>query len=189
MSKNDTSVRSIGTDRSITPQFNIPVHDEARLRALANELAKDIMEAPDILKSLGIEFEEYETIKETRAFKELYIQALAEWQSAANTQKRVKLKAATAVEAALPTFWKDFNNPNENLNARVGLLTTLAKIGGLGQGETADRVALPGQTFKLEIHLSGKDEPLTIVSGATATEEMRVYKEEEEGFNAFEEDP
>jgi hypothetical protein len=160
---------------------------EGRLRALANELAKDILDAPDILKSLNMGFDEYEIIKETRAFKELYTQALAEWQSAANTQKRAKLKAATLVETALPTFWKDFNNPDENLNARVGLLTTLAKIGGLGQSENVERAALPGQTFKLEIHLSGKDEPLTIVSGEVTA---RGEPEGEEGeFNAFEEEP
>jgi hypothetical protein len=171
----------IAPGKDLTPQFSVPVHEEARLRALANELAKDILEPPDILKSLGIEFEEYENIKETRAFKDLYIQALAEWQSAANTQKRVKLKAATAVEAALPTFWKDFNNPSENLNARVGLLTTLAKIGGLGQSDVAERAALPGQTFKLEIHLSGKDEPLTIEATARGRDDV--------DFDAFEEDP
>ena len=96
--------------RAVVPQFDMPAAEEGKLRALVIELAKDILEPEEILSSLGISWDEYDQIKETRAFRELYTQALTEWKSAANTQKRVKLLAATTVEAALPTFWKDFNN-------------------------------------------------------------------------------
>lgn len=144
------------------PFFEMPTIEEAKLRSLAIELAKDILEPEDILKQLGLTINDYDVIKTTRAFRELYTQALTEWKSAANTQKRVKLLAATTVEAALPTFWKDFNDPQEPLGTRVSLLNALAKIGGLGLPEQSERQALPGQTFKLEIHLADRQETITI---------------------------
>lgn len=169
--------------RDMTPHFDIPVAEEARLRALATELAKDILEPEEILQSLGLSLSDYEVIKSTRAFRELYTQALTEWKSAANTQKRVKLLSATTVEAALPTFWKDFNNPTEALSSRVALLNALAKIGGLGQNENAERAALPGQTFRLEIHLNDRQETITINSRQVDEIEGEIADEE---FDPFE---
>lgn len=171
------------------PYFNMPAAEEGKLRSLAIELAKDILEPEDILNSLGLTLGDYEEIKNTRAFRELYTQALTEWKSAANTQKRVKLLAATTVEAALPTFWKDFNSPTETLSSRVSLLTALAKIGGLGQPEPAEKVALPGQSFKLEIHLNDRQETITISGEAlepsTIDSQGEELEEEEEEFDPF----
>ena len=74
-----------------TPAFTPMVYhiDEQRLRQLANEMAKDIVEPEEILKSLNFTSHEYEEIRETRAYKQMYTEALAEWQGAGNTQKRV----------------------------------------------------------------------------------------------------
>lgn len=187
-SSRDVSVRNISTHNATTPIFDIPVAEEARLKALAVELAKDILEPEEILESLGISWGEYDQIKETRAFRELYTQALAEWKSAANTQKRVKLLAATTVEAALPTFWKDFNNPQESLGTRVSLLNALAKIGGLGQSDPMERSALPGQVFKLEIHLQDRKEMITIQAPTIDSQDdlEEVEDRQEDGFDPFE---
>jgi hypothetical protein len=171
--------------KDVTPHFNISPIEEAKLRSLAIELAKDILEPEEILSSLDLSLSDYEDIKNTRAFRELYTQALTEWKSAANTQKRVRLLAATTVEAALPTFWKDFNSTTEPLTARVGLLNALAKVGGLGQTEMGDRVALPGQTFKLEIHLADREETITINS-SVSEEVKEIEDESEEEFDPFE---
>lgn len=166
------------------PAFEMPAAEESKLRTLATELAKDILEPEQILKNLHITATQYDAIKDTRAFRYMYAQACAEWTSAANTQKRVKLLAASTVEAALPTFWNDFNNANEPLNARVGLLQTLAKIGGLGIPDPAERTpGGPGQIFKLEIHLSGKEEPITIEASSVDT-----YAEDDE-WDSFDAEP
>lgn len=176
--------------RQVTPvpYFDMSTVEEATLRTLAIELAKDILEPEQILGNLGLSLGAYDVIKNTRAFKELFTQALTEWKSAANTQKRVKLLAATTVEAALPTFWADFNNPQEALATRVALLNALAKIGGLGQQEQSERAALPGQTFKLEIHLADRRETITI-NAPTIDSQRETWDDEsaEDGeFDPFE---
>jgi hypothetical protein len=171
------------------PAFNLPVEEESKLRTLATELAKDILEPEQILNNLHISHEQYDAIKETRAFRYMYAQACAEWNSAANTQKRIKLLAASTVEAALPIFWSDFNNANETLNARVGLLQTLAKIGGLGVPDPSERVAGgPGQTFKLEIHLSNRQEPITILASSNEASNTTIDSYDDD-WDSFEAEP
>lgn len=143
--------------------------DEAKLRQLAVELAKDIHRPDEILESLGLTDEDYQALKDTRAFKSMYHTALAEWSSAGNTQKRAKLKAAAMTEEVLPMFYADIEERKETLTARVALLNTLAKIGGLGQPEPLPPGGGNGQLFKLEIHLQGRVDPIII--DATAHEE------------------
>ena len=136
--------------------------DENKLRQLAVELARDIHEPEEILKSLGLTEEDYQAIKDTRAFQAMFNAASAEWNAASNTQKRAKLKAAAMTEEALEFFWADIQEHKENLNARVGLLNTLARIGGLGNPEPVNINPSGGQFFKLEIHLQGRDSPIVI---------------------------
>lgn len=136
--------------------------DEERLRQLAVELARDIHEPNIILNNLGLSEDDYQAIKDTRAFKAMYNAALAEWNAAGNTFKRAKLKAAAITEEILPTFYQDIQERKETLNARVGLLQTLAKIGGLGNPEPVAPGGGNHQFFKLEIHLQGRQSPIII---------------------------
>jgi len=136
--------------------------DEDRLRQLAVELARDIHEPNAILKHLGLSEDDYNVIKDTRAFKNMYNLALGEWNAASNTPKRVKLKAAAMTEEILPLFYADITERKESLNARVGLLQTLSKIGGLGNPEPLPPGGGNHQFFKLEIHLQGRKDPIVI---------------------------
>jgi hypothetical protein len=151
--------------------MNAPI-DEVKLRQLAQDLARDIKPSNDVLKDLGISEVEYEAIKNTRAFKAFYDAASVEWNAAGNTQKRAKLKAAAMVEETMHLFYPDITNRTEPLNARVGLLQTLAKIGGLGQQETATGISGGnGQFFKLEIHLNGREAPI-VIDGQASSEQL-----------------
>lgn len=136
--------------------------NELLLRQLAVELAKDIHNPQEILKGLGLTEDDYQAIKDTRAFKAMFLAASAEWNAAGNTQKRAKLKAAAMTEEALEMFWADIQERKETLNARVGLLNTLARIGGLGNPDPVANVGGNGQSFKLEIHLQGRTAPIII---------------------------
>jgi hypothetical protein len=136
--------------------------DEDRLRQLAVELARDIHEPKAILQHLGLSEDDYNVIKDTRAFKNMYNLALGEWNAASNTPKRVKLKAAAMTEEILPLFYADITERKESLNARVGLLQTLSKIGGLGNPEPLPPGGGNHQFFKLEIHLQGRKDPIVI---------------------------
>jgi hypothetical protein len=134
---------------------------EDKLRQLAVDLARDIRPADAILRELDISSSQYEDIKHTRAFRAMFDAASIEWNAAGNTPKRAKLKAAMMTEEVLPLFMDDIRERKESLTARVALLNTLAKIGGLGQPEPITNAG-SGQFFKLEIHLQGKASPIVI---------------------------
>jgi hypothetical protein len=158
--------------------------EEQKLRHLATELAKDIADPADVLKALELTDADYQFIKDTRAFKVMYQAALAEWHGAGNVQKRVKFKSAAMIEEVLPVFYQDITNPESPLSAKVELLKTIAKFGSIGNPEPV----LPGnngQFFKLEIHLSGKPDPI-VVGGPTIegelTESRLVEGEEYDEF-------
>jgi hypothetical protein len=149
--------------------------DEDRLRQLAVELARDIHEPNAILKHLGLSEDDYNVIKDTRAFKNMYNLALGEWNAASNTPKRVKLKAAAMTEEVLPLFYADIAERKESLTARVSLLQTLSKIGGLGNPEPLPPGGGNHQFFKLEIHLQGRKDPIVIDGQPlTASSDMDV---------------
>lgn len=152
--------------------------DEWKLRQLAVEMARDIKETPEILKALGITQQSFEILKDTRAFRAMYNEALSEWSAAGNTQKRVKLKAAATVEAVLHEFYTDMKDKTEPLSARTELLKTMARIGGLGNPEPITNKG-PGQFFKLEIHLDGKRDPIIIEANTDEGSEQDYRLEEE----------
>ena len=147
--------------------LNVKFEDENRLRLLALELAKGIEDPSEILKKLEWSEEDYNEIKESRIFKAMLNQYIQEWRGAGNTQKRVKLKSAVNIEAALPDFYAAMINPNEPLMARVKTLEVLGKLGGLGNSEPiVGPVGGNGQYFKLEIHMD-RDRPPIIIDGGT----------------------
>jgi hypothetical protein len=150
--------------KSIYP-MDLVFLEEPKLRMLAIEMAKDIADPLEILRALNISHVDYELIKESRAFKTMYNAALAEWTSAGNTQKRVKFKAAAAVEEVLAQFHDDMKNKEQPLSARVELLKTMARFGAIGNQEPLSTNS--GQFFKLEIHLDGKKEPIVVNGGRT----------------------
>lgn len=164
---------------NFAPSFSPMIYqpDEHKLRQLANEMAKDIIEPIDVLKSLGVTPDQFEDIKDTRAYRQMYAEALAEWQGANNTQKRVKLKAAATVEVVIHEFYRDLRNNTETLSARTELLKTLARIGGLGNPEPIQQKNM-GQFFKLEIHIDGKQSPIIIGGEAIALTETSLAASE-----------
>lgn len=152
---------SENNQKSISPIEQVLL-EEQKLRMLAIEMAKDIADPLEVLRALGLTYIDYQIVKESRAFKTMYNAALVEWTSAGNTQKRVKFKAAAAVEDVLDVFYDEMKNKETPLSSRVELLKTMARFGGIGNEEAA----LPnnGQFFKLEIHLDGKKDPIIVAS-------------------------
>jgi hypothetical protein len=156
-------------EKQVITTLNVNLEDENRLRFLALELAKGIEEPEIILKRLGWNEDDYDEIKQSRVFKAMLRTYSEEWQGASNTQKRVRLKSAVNIEAALPDFYTAMINPNEPLMARVKTLEILGKLGGLGGSETIagqNGVGGNGQYFKLEIHMD-RDRPPIIIDGGT----------------------
>jgi hypothetical protein len=140
--------------------FNLTVDDEQRLHQLAAGLAKDVEDTDALLARLGFTRDDYSELTETRAFKSMLNQALAEWEGASNTHKRIKLKAAINIEQALPSFYQAMVSDKEPLSSKVKAFEVVSRVAGLGNAE-----ALPpggGQFFKLEINLGSGRAPLII---------------------------
>jgi hypothetical protein len=147
----------------ISPYSHV-LSEEQKIRLLAVEMAKNIIEPLEIMEKLGISQLEFDALKSTHAFQTMYQAALIEWLSAGNTQKRVKFKSAAITEDALAIFYDDIKNKSEPLSSRVELLKTLARFGGIGAVEPPPPGG-NGQFFKLEIHLSGSKTPIIVGSG------------------------
>ena len=142
---------------------------DQKLRLLAHEIVQNIRDAPDVLSQHGVSEEQYAELAETATFKAMLRQAAAEWDAVGNTHERVRLKSATLIEQALPDMYAELTDKKEPLSSRVGLLTQLSRISGLGQ--QAPITQGKGNVFKLEINLSGrKSEPKTITIESSAVE-------------------
>src|SRR5262252_451989 len=68
---------------------------------LAREVAMDILPLTDVLKLHQISSEDWATIQENPRFKQMFEQMVREWNSAASTRERVRIKAATGLESQL----------------------------------------------------------------------------------------
>jgi hypothetical protein len=137
--------------------------DEKRLRELATGIARAIEDPQGVIKRLGFTPGDYEELADTRMFKQMLGEAIAEWQGAANTHKRIKMKAAVSIEEALPSFYTAMTNAKEPLSSKVKALEVVARIGGLGNPEIQAPGA--GQFFKLEINLGQGIAPMVLANG------------------------
>lgn len=118
---------------------------ERTLLSLTREIAMDVREIEDILKSHGIDRNQFENISKTSRFQRLLTDQLRAWESAGNTEERVKIKMLSSVEESLPEMHARLHDTKEPLSAKVELLKTLMKGSGVGavQGEnTADKVSI-----------------------------------------------
>ena len=136
---------------------------EYKIIALAQEIAKAITPIDELLTSLDISEEEWVYISKTKVFNDVLTNCSAEWNSATNTHKRAKLKAAAVIEKALPMFFNDMTSQHQKLADRAKVLEVISRVAGLG---ATDAAAVPtGNTFKLQINFAGQPaEPLTLYS-------------------------
>jgi hypothetical protein len=129
---------------------NLPAFRENKVVALARELAMDINEMDDILKMYQISEDEFEQLKADPAFQTVFDATLVEWQAATNTEKRVKVKAASSVENSLLNLHAAANDKNQPLNHRVLALQFISKMAGLAEPETKGPT---GNGFSITINM------------------------------------
>lgn len=136
--------------------------DEKRLRDLAAGLVRGIEEPETVLARCGFAAGDYTELSETRMFRQMLREAQEEWEGARNTHKRIKLKAATNVEEALPHFYRAMTSEKEPLSSKVKALEVVSRIAGLAQSEVVP--AGNGQSFVLSINLGGNVAPMVLGS-------------------------
>lgn len=98
---------------------------------LAREIAMDIFPISDIVALHRLTDEEWQRVQRNPKFNQMVADMAAEWNSAANTRERVRIKAATGLESILETYIRDITDPSIPLNQRVEAGKFLARVGEL----------------------------------------------------------
>jgi hypothetical protein len=163
------------------PAGKLPVSFEENtlMLKLARELATDMQPIERIQENLGIDNTQLARFKAHPEFLRYLHDAMSEWNSAASTPDRVKLKSMHFIEEALPEFFARAHDPREPLAAKTKLLETIGRFAGMGG--TADGV-VSGEKLSVIINLGG-DQSLrvektmapqrgTIVDAEVVTEEL-----------------
>ena len=148
------------------------------LARLARDLAQDIFEPDQIRQFHNLSQEQFEHILDDPYFQKMLREMILDWQSASGTAERVKVKAATAVEVALDSFFQDITDRAIPLTHRVDALKALMKLGELGEKESAfGGSASSGVSISINLGIPGQGQPpktVTIEAGPEPPEESPV---------------
>lgn len=148
----------MSTTTQLAPSFN-----DVIMLKLARELAMDMRPVEDILATHEVTSDQWDDIANHPVFQGYLRGALEEWQSATNTQERVRMKSLAFVEEALPEFFARAHDPKETLTAKIEVLKTISKFAGVGG--TVDG-AIAGERMVVTINL-GADHQFTIARDVT----------------------
>lgn len=98
---------------------------------LAREIAQDIFDVEQIVALHRLSDEEWQQIQQHPRFQHILSGMQRDWQSAANTRERVRVKAQTGLESTLEVFISAINDPLIPLAQRVEAGKFLARLGEL----------------------------------------------------------
>jgi len=151
--------------------MNLPVRmfeDHSTLVKLAREIAMDLRELPDILKTYGMDDETWERTREHPYFQQVLTEEIATWQGALNTSERVKIKAGAQLEDWMPELHARLHDAREALPAKIEGAKLLARLAGYGVSG-AD-IKDEGTRFNLQIVINpGRtttiDAPMKTIEG------------------------
>jgi len=135
--------------------------------ALAREIAMDIFPLAQVLELHRLDDAEWTRINSNPKFQAMLGSMITDWNSAANTRERVRIKAATGLEAVMETYIADILDPGIPLTQRVEAGKFLARLGELdsqAMGEIGEKFSIP-----LNIgahHVESK--PMTTIEGELA---------------------
>lgn len=128
------------------------VYDEMKLVKLAREIAMGIKDIPDILYDHGLTQREFEEIGRLPRFTKVLSDELAAWESANNTQERVKLKAGAMIEEYLPELYARLNDREEPLVGKIKAMELVSKMAGFGERDIY-AAGTPGDRVQVIINL------------------------------------
>lgn len=150
------------SDLSLPPDYpTIPpaVHAEMQIVKLAREIAMGISELDDILKHHNLDRKGLDALMENSRFVAVLNAEIASWNSAVNTNERVKIKAGAMLEEWLPELYSRMNDRGEALNAKIEAGKLVERLAGMGSAaaksndSAVDRVSITinmGADHKLE---------------------------------------
>ena len=136
-----------------------PTISEHILIKLAREIAMDIHPLDNILRDNGLSGDQWENIQGNTRFRMLLETETSAWGSALNTQERLRLKSAAALEEWLPELFTRMNDKDENLNSKVEAGKLISRWAGVGG--TGTQTMEGGEKFSVTINL-GADNQIKI---------------------------
>lgn len=119
--------------------------------ALAREIAMDILPVRQILELHKLSDDDWTSIQGNRQFQETVAALTRDWQSAANTRERVKIKAATGLESILEVYVSEISDLDIPLIQRVEAGKFLARLGELDG--LRDGAGAGGSAFQINIQI------------------------------------
>lgn len=126
-----------------------------RVAGLVRDVAQSMYDLPTILKKHGLTDKQYNVLAGNEFFTRALEQFTLDWNSAANTQKRLSLEAAIALEDAMPVVAARAHKPTEALSDVVALVKVLAEIAGTIGTKAANQPVAPTERFKIIFNLNG----------------------------------
>ena len=134
------------------PTVPVGVYDDMKLVKLAREIAMGIKDLPEILFDNGLIQREFEEIQQLPHFNKMLASEMQAWQSAVNTQERVKLKAGAMIEEYLPELYARLNDRDEPLMGKIKAMELVSKMAGFGERDIA-QAGSPGDRVQVIINL------------------------------------
>jgi hypothetical protein len=142
------------TETNLMP--DMPDMNEARLAALAREMAMRVRDAAAIFADYGIdETQYYELSTRHEFFKRAMEQFALEWNSTLSTADRVRVLSAAALEDALPMLGARMKSM-EPLASVAEVAKLMARNAGIGAEAKGD--AKSNERFVITINLGDKQE-------------------------------
>ena len=142
------------------------------LARLARELAQDIFEPEQIRLAHSLTTDQFEQILNDVTFQKMLREMVMDWQSASGTAERVRVKAATAVEVALDSFFQDLTDRSIPLAQRTDALKALMKLGELGEKDGPLGPVGSGVSININLGTPGQGHaPKTVTIEATPIQE------------------
>jgi hypothetical protein len=119
---------------------------------LAREVAIDHFPIQDILDKYRIDEETWEALQRWPRFNELVDYERQQWNSALNTNTRVKLKSATVIEEWMEHGHQLLHDASQTFGNKIELVKILGKFAGLeAQEKTVGETAAGRVTINIKI--------------------------------------
>lgn len=134
------------------------------LTELATIIAIGLEDKDTILLRRDITSAEFAAIEQNPYYQRVLTAATAEWHSPLNSERRLQIQSAWALEQGLPDFVARVNNPNEDLgkvNEGMKVLMTFAGMNGRNR-ETGG-----GEKFLIQINIGPDEHTPKLVVEAT----------------------
>lgn len=130
---------------------------------LAREIAQDIFSVEQVVALHRLSDDEWAAIQAHPKFISMLHNMQIEWNSAANTRERVRVKAQTGLESQLEVFVNEINNAQVPLSQRVDAGRFLARLGEL-DGQTSAGSGLAGSGVTINIITGANAQPVSITA-------------------------